>query len=342
MAQSRTQRFFRHGTLPQLRVFEAVARLGSFTRAGEETHIAQPTVSVHMKKLAETVGVPLVDQVGKRVRLTPAGEEVYTAARRVMQTFRELDETLADIAGMKAGRLRIATTTAGEYLLPPLLARFVERHPGIEVSLHVSRRDSVLERLARDDDDLYLLTNPPAGSELAADAILPNPLVAIAPVDHPLAREKNVSFRRFAEEPLLVREPGSSTRLSTEEVFASQGVAPKIRMVLGSSESIGGAMLAGLGVSLLHRYSLGFDIAARRLTVLDVQGLPHDGHWHVVRSPGKQLPRVAQAFVDFVVAEARQIFCDREAAHGVRLASSPRPARKQRRRSTDHPARADL
>src|SRR3954453_5152603 len=106
----RTERFFRHGTLPQMRVFEAVARLGSFTRAGEETHMAQPTVSVQMKKLAETVGVQLIEQVGKRVRLTAAGEELREACGRIFNTLVELDEAIADIRGLKAGKLRIATT----------------------------------------------------------------------------------------------------------------------------------------------------------------------------------------------------------------------------------------
>jgi DNA-binding transcriptional LysR family regulator len=302
-----------------MRVFEAVARLGSFTRAGEETHMAQPTVSVHMKKLAETIGTPLLEQVGKRVCLTAAGEEVYAAVRRIMQTFTELDATLADISGLKSGKLRIATSTAGEYLLPPLLAEFVKRHPGIDVSLHVSPRQTVLERLDRNEDDLYLLTNPPGGTELAADPILPNPLVALAPADHPLAGETQVSFARFAAEPLLVREHGSGTRLATEEVFALHGARPNVRMELGSTESIKEAMLAGLGVSLLYRYSLGFDIEARRLTVLDVEGLPYDGHWHVIHTPAKRLSSVARTFVEFATQEAGRIFAERESTRAPRL-----------------------
>src|SRR5512132_2877843 len=161
MPATRIQRYFRHGTLVQLRVFEAVARLRSFTRAGEETHMAQPTVSAHMNKLAATNGVPLVEHVGTRVRLTAAGEEVYAACGRVFGVFSELDQALGDIRGLRTGKLRIATTTSGEYLLPQLLAAFVKRHPGIDVSLHVNSRDAILARFADDADDLYLLTDPP-------------------------------------------------------------------------------------------------------------------------------------------------------------------------------------
>ena len=316
MPATRIQRYFKHGMLVQMRVFEAVARLGSFTRAGEETHMAQPTVSVHMKKLAETVGVPLVEHVGKRVRLTAAGEELNATCQRLFHVFSELDDAICDIRGLKAGKLRIATTTAGEYLLPPLLAQFLKKHPGIEVSLHVAARQAILERLAADTDDLYLLTNPPQSSTVIAHPILPNPLVALAPAHHRLAGEKNVSFQRFAKEQLLVREPGSGTRLATEEVFAQHGLKPSISMELGSNETIKEAMISGLGVSLLYRYSLGFDIDLRRLVVLDVMGLPRDGHWHFVHPVSKQLPFVAQTFVAFARKEARRIFDERVASSG--------------------------
>jgi DNA-binding transcriptional LysR family regulator len=312
MRSKRTERFFKHGTLPQMRVFEAVARLGSFTRAGEETHMAQPTVSVHMKKLAETVGSPLVHISSKRVELTAAGEALYGAVRRVMDTLKQLDESLAAIGEVKPATLRIATTTAGEYLTPPLLAQFLKEYPGVEVSLNVSPRSTVLERFARNEDELYLLTDPPGGPQIGAEPILPNPLVALAPWDHVLAGEKRVPFERFACEPLLVREPGSGTRLATDAAFSRHGLKPRIAMELGSSESIKEAMLSGLGVTLLHRYSLGSDIEARRLCILDVDGLPDDGHWHVIRSPAHELSPLAQSFVDFAIREAPRLVAERD------------------------------
>jgi DNA-binding transcriptional LysR family regulator len=308
MRTSKIQRFFRHGTLVQLRVFEAVARLGSFTRAGEELHMAQPTVSVHMKKLMETIGVPLVEHAGKRVRLTPAGEEVHATCGRIFGAFAALDHAIGDIKGLKSGKLRIATTTSGEYLLPRLLAEFVNRHPGIDVSLNVSRRETLLERVAADADDLYLITNPPVRSDVIAYPMLPNPLVALAPADHPLAKTRNIAFARFAEEPLLVRESGSGTRFAAEEIFVKHGSIPRIRMELGSNDAIREAMIAGLGVAILYRYSLGGDLSGRRLAVLDVQGLPHDGEWRLIRPASKQLSGIAEIFVAFARDEAKRLF----------------------------------
>jgi DNA-binding transcriptional LysR family regulator len=317
MPTSKIQRYFRHGTLTQLRVFEAVARLGSYTRTGEETHMAQPTVSVLMRKLAETVGVQVLERVGKRVRLTAAGEELYSACQSIFETFVQLDEAIADIRGLKAGKLRIATTTAGEYLLPQLLAPFVKRHPGIEVSLHVGARETVLERFTENADDLYLLTNPPSHGEIVLHPILPNPLVALAPATHPLATENNIAFKRFAREPLLVREPGSGTRLAVDDVFSRHALQPRISMELGSNEAIKEAMISGLGISLMYRYALGFDIESRRLAILDVEGLPKDGHWHFVHPCSKQLPFIAQTFVAFARKEAKRIFDERMAREAI-------------------------
>jgi DNA-binding transcriptional LysR family regulator len=326
MPTSKIQRYFRHGTLTQLRVFEAVARLGSYTRAGEETHMAQPTVSVHMKKLAETVGVQLLEQVGKRVQLTAAGEELYAACQSIFKIFIEVDEAIADITGLKAGKLRIAATTAGEYLLPQLLAEFVKRHPGIEVSLHVSARRTVLERLAANLDDLYLLTNPPQDGSLISHPILPNPLVALAPANHPLAAEANIAFKRFAREPLLVRESGSGTRLAVDEIFSRHGLRPLVSMELGSNETIREAMISGLGVALMYRYALGFDIEARRLVILNVEGLPKDGHWHFAHPAAKCVPFVAQTFLAFARREAQRIFDERIARDALgKIATSIEP-----------------
>src|SRR5262245_54091177 len=133
MRQSRIRRYLRHGMLPQLLVFEAIARHGSFTRAAEELHLAQPTVSGHIRKLTETVGVPLLEQIGKRVHPTTAGRELYAACREIFRTLEGVEDTLADLRGLAAGSLRIASGTAGKWLATRLLAAFGAAHPDVEV-----------------------------------------------------------------------------------------------------------------------------------------------------------------------------------------------------------------
>ena len=305
MRTSNIRRYLRHGMLPQLLVFESVARHGSFTRAGEELHLAQPTVSGHIRKLTDTVGLPLLEQVGKRVHPTAAGRELSSACRDIFSMLERVEGALADLRGLKGGTLRVASGTAGKRLAARLLAAFAETHPEVEVSLHVNCRRELLARLADNADDLYLFANPPEDSQVVAQRILPNPLVTLARADHPLAREKAIPFSRFAQESVLIREPGSGTRLMTERLFARHGLAPNIRMELGSDEAIVEAILAGLGVSILSRHALWRLSDQSVLAALDVDGVPPESHWHFVYPLGKQLSFAVQSFLDFARRNAR-------------------------------------
>jgi DNA-binding transcriptional LysR family regulator len=292
--------------LPQLLVFEAVIRHGSFTRAADELYLAQPTVSGHIRKLTDTVGLPLLELVGKRAHPTAAGREVYSACHDIFRRLEGVENALSDLRGLSGGMLRIASGTAGKWLATRLLAAFSEAHPEMAVSLHVNSRQGLLARLAENADDLYLFANPPEDGDIVSQRILPNPLVALARADHALATEKEVPLSRFAREPLLIREPGSGTRLLTERLFARHGLEPRIRMELGSDEAIIEAILAGVGVSILSRHSLGRLDHGAALAPLGVEGFPLQTHWHFVYPVGKQPSFAAQSFLDFARKEAHR------------------------------------
>ncbi len=198
MSQPNIHRYLRHGTLPQLRLFEATARLGSFTRAAQELHMAQPTASVQIKKLSETVGVPLFEQVGKRLYLTDAGRRLYESCQEVFRAFETLEESLARMRGLEAGRLRLAVSTTGMCFAPRLLGAFVAQHPAVETSMQAHNRQTLVERLARNEDDLYLFADAPEMEDVVAQELLPNPMVVLARDDHPLAGKKNIPFARLA------------------------------------------------------------------------------------------------------------------------------------------------
>jgi DNA-binding transcriptional LysR family regulator len=310
MPKSNIRCYIKHGTFPQLSVFEAVARLGSYTRAGEELYMAQPTVSVQIKKLTETVGLPLLEQIGKCAHLTDAGRELYAACQEIFQKFADVDDRLASLRGLKSGRLCLAVSTTGKYFAPRMLAAFIQRHPGIEVSLQIHDRETLLERMSKNTDDLYIFANPPQDGQVVIQKILPNPMVVFARADHPLAHQKNIPFERFAKEPFLMREPGSGTRMVAQQVFESHRVKPSIRMELSTNEAIKQAILAGLGVSILSRYTLGLDVEEDQLVALDVQGFPLEHHWYFSYPVGKQLSAVAQAFMQLVRNEAKQLVLD--------------------------------
>jgi DNA-binding transcriptional LysR family regulator len=305
MSQPNIQRYLRHGTLPQLRLFEASARLGNFTRAAQELHMAQPTASLQIKKLTETVGVPLFEQVGKRIYLTEAGRRLHASCQEVFRAFSSLEEGLVGMRALESGQLSLAVSTTGMSFAPRLLGAFIEAHPGVETSMQAHNRRTLEERLANNEDDLYLFADAPDREDVVAQELLPNPLVVLSRDDHPLAGERNITFERLASEPFLIREEGSGTRRITMRLFREHGLTPKVRMELGTNEAIKEAILAGLGVTIMSRHTFGLDPESSRYLCLDVQGFPLENHWYFVYPAGKQLSSTARAFLDFARAQAK-------------------------------------
>jgi DNA-binding transcriptional LysR family regulator len=289
-----------HVTLRQLRTFEAVARLKSFSRAAEELHVTQPTVSKQIRLLHEEVGLPLLEQIGKKVFLTEAGEQLYATCAEWLETWSRFEQTIADLKGIKQGRLRIAAVTTTKYFMPRLLGPFCAQYPGIDIALEVINRDRLLERLARNQDDLYIMGVPPEGLDIECEPFLENPLVVLAPASHPLTKRKRIAFADLANEPFIVRERGSGTRLTVERVFQERNVPLKIKMELGSNEAIKQAVAGGLGLAVLSQSTLSLDPGRQEITILKVEGFPIKRYWYVVRLRGKQLSVVARTFLDFL------------------------------------------
>lgn len=297
-----------HTTFRQLEIFEAIARLGSFTRAGEELHLTQPTISMQMKKLTDIVGTPLLEVIGKKVQLTDAGRELAQASREVFGILDRFTMSMAERQGMKKGRLKLMAITTASYFAPRLLGEFAKRHPGIEVSLKVTNREQVLASLADNLDDLYILGQPPEEIDVVAQPFMDNPLVVLAAPDHPLAGKKKIPLKRLAQEPWLMREPGSGTRKAIERLFAEHGLEIRPRLELGSNEAVKQAILAGLGISALSCHALTLH-QPDQFSVLDAQGFPIRRHWYAVYPASRQPSLVARAFIDFLLEQEMASAC---------------------------------
>ncbi len=297
----------KHATLHQLKVFEEVARSGSFTKAAEEMFLSQPTVSQQIKQLTKAVGIPLFEQIGKRIYLTDAGKEVLSVCKDISEKMSQLEMTLADLKGLKQGNLRLAVITTAKYFVPRLLGQFRHRYPGIKIALQVTNRKQVLDRLSENVDDLYILGQPPEGLDINLRPILENALVAIAPSDHPLAGEKNIPLQRLAQEPFIIREAGSGTRMAVEQFFAENRVEMNVEMEIGSNEAIKHAIVGGLGISVLSRHVLALEGTRGPLTILDVEGFPIQRHWYIVYPSTKQLSVVASTFLEYLLNEGKQM-----------------------------------
>lgn len=294
-------------TLRQLKIFDAVAHHLSFTRASKALHLTQPAVSMQIKQLEEEVGLPLFEQVGKKVFLTDAGEEMQRYANSILETLGEAREVFDEMRGLERGRLRIAVASTANYFVPQLLASFCQRYPGVRVSLDVTNRSRLLEALAENETDLVIMGKPPSGMDLVAESFMDNPLVAIAPPGHPLASEKDIPLKRLEEETFLVREKGSGTRSATERFFVEHGLSLPSTMEMSSSEAIKQGVEAGLGFGLLSLHTLEMELALKRLVILDVRELPILRKWYIMHRAGKRLSAVAQGFKDFVLKESASI-----------------------------------
>lgn len=317
----------RHTTFRQLEVFEAIARHGSFTRAAKELFLTQPTVSMQIKKLTEAVGLPLLEQIGKKTHLTDAGREVYACARGIAGQLDELESVLAGLKGVAGGRLRISVASTANYFMPKLLAAFYRRHPGVTVSLDVTNRETLLRQLGENSVDLVVMGQPPAELDIEAATFLDNPLVVVAPPRHPLATSKRIPLARLQEETFLVREPGSGTRVAMERFFAQRGIALHTGMEVGSNEAIKQSVQAGLGLGLLSRDTLDQELALGYLVILNVAEFPILRHWFVVHRKGKRLSPSAAAFKEYLLSEAHSL--TRRPAEDV---SVPRRRTKSTRR----------
>ena len=293
-------------TLHQLRLLLAVTREGSVSRAAQRLHLTQPTLSTQLRQLAEQVGLPLFERVGRRLHLTPAGEVVVASATRLEQELELLDETLAELRGDVVGRLRLAVVSTAETFIPRLLGDFRRERPAVEVSLVVLNRDAVIRRLADNLDDLYIMSRPPQAPPVVATPFLSNPLVVVAAAEHPLAGRETLQIEALAAEEFVLREPGSGTRQAAEHFFAAHGLALRPRLELGSNEAVKQAVAGGLGLSLLSAHALAHAVD-EGIAVLRVEGTPLPTQWQVVYPAGKRLSPLASAFLEFLRERAAEL-----------------------------------
>ncbi|SNX59889.1 DNA-binding transcriptional regulator, LysR family [Nitrosomonas ureae] len=296
-----------HLTLRQLKVFESVARHLSYSRAADELHLTQPAVSMQIKQLEDNIGLPLLEQLGKRIYLTEAGRELYQYSRSIAQQLADMEVALDELKGMERGKLNISVVTTANYFAPHLLAKFCQRYRGVTVSLNVSNREAVLKQLADNLIDLAIMGQPPENLDIDSESFMENPLVVVAPSDHPLCKERFIPVKRLAREIFLVREPGSGTRSAMERFFAAHKVAINKGMETDTTEAIKQAVQAGMGLGIMSLHTVELELETNRLKILNVQGFPIVRYWYVVNRKNKRLSSVANAFREFLLKEAEKL-----------------------------------
>ncbi|MFQ5802822.1 MAG: LysR family transcriptional regulator [Candidatus Methylomirabilales bacterium] len=295
-------------TVHQLRIFLTVARHRSYSRAAEDLYLSQPAVSIQIRELEQAIGAPLFERAGRNILLTEAGEALLPYAQRVHQVLDDARMVMEELQGLKRGRITLAAvSTAGAYVLPPILGLFREAHPGIVITLEVTNRSTLRHRLLQNEVDLVLMGRPPDGIPHVAEPFLPEELVVIAAPSHPLTRGRRIPVARLAREVFIQREVGSGTRLAVEEFFRQRNADIQSSFELGDNSAVKEGVAAGLGVAVLHRRAVQLDVTLKRLVILDVQGFPLKRQWHVVHRKEKQLSQATLAFKVFLLTSAEAV-----------------------------------
>jgi DNA-binding transcriptional LysR family regulator len=292
----------RHATLRQLKVFEAVARHLSFSRAAEELHLTQPAVSTQVAKLEGLAGNTLFEQLGKKIYLTPAGVELLRIGRAILLQFDAAEDAMAQFRGISGGRLDVGVISAGDYFFPRMLVEFAGRHPGVTLNFTVHNREGLLAHIAGNQTDLAIMVRPPAEGDVVALPFAPHPYVIVAAPTHPLAGLR-VTRERLMQEAFVVREKGSDTWKSMEDGLGADIARLRISMEIRSTETIKQAVMAGFGLSFLSAHTVSRELQSGSLAVLDVDGFPLMLNWYVVHLRDKRLLPVTQAFKDFLLED---------------------------------------
>lgn len=293
-------------TLKQLKLLDAIARHNSFTLAANEMYLSQPAVSLQIKKLEATIGQRLFDKNKNQIHLTQSGKIVLETARSIHD---KTEQMYADIEYLKdnvIGSLDIAVVTSAKYFLPQFLGEFLQLYPKVEPRLTVMNRATLLEALAEQRHNLYIMGQIPKSLNVEAQPFLENILEVVASPNHPLTQKKNISLSELTKQNFLIREKGSGTRKATDRIFAKQNLSITPYMELGDTGAIKNAVMANLGVAVLSRHSLSVEKQSKLIAILDVQNFPLHRHWYAIYPSQKSLSIVSRTFLDFLMTKEEE------------------------------------
>lgn len=283
-------------TFRQLRLFLALADTGSVSAAARATHVTQPTASMQLREVSDSVGVPLYEVISRRVHLTEAGLDLAKTARVIASEWEAFDQKIDGMKGLTRGKLRVAVVSTAQYFVPRLLGSFCADYPEIDIALEVQNRDGVVARLRDNLDDLYIMSMPPKDIDVEDQIFMPNPLVVIAASTHPMVKRRSVELRELSDQRFILRERGSGTRMAVDAHFRQLKFTPNVRLEMGSNEAIKEAVAGGLGMAIISSHALHGQAAEHGVSALKVKGFPVNSNWHVVHLKGKLLSPIAREF----------------------------------------------
>ena len=294
-------------TIRQMQILVAAVDAQSFARAAEQLHVSPAAVSFQIKQIEQASGFALFERIGKRAVLSEAGCALLGYARTVLRAAQDADALLGALRSGTAGSLTIGLISTSKYIVPHLLARFQASHPGVAIHLRDGNRSEVVAGLERGETDLGVMGQPPANSDLAAEVFAAHPSVLVGAPSHPLARRRRIAPEAIAAEAFIAREEGSGTRRLMEGFAAASGIALRVAMTSSSNETIKQAVMAGMGIALLSRHTVGLELGLGLLRVLPVDGFPLMRSWFVAHRRAMPLLPVHRDLRDFLLEHGQSV-----------------------------------
>jgi DNA-binding transcriptional LysR family regulator len=279
----------RNVTIRQLQMFVSAAETGSFTRAADKLRVSPAAVSFQIKQIEDLSGFALFERIGRRVTTTDAGAALLGYARTVLQALQDADHSLQALQGVIGGRVKLGAVSTAKYIVPHMLARFSEAYPKVAIDLRFGNRRQIATALQQGEIEVAVMGRPDEDADVAAESFAVHPSVLVASPTHPLAGAADLEVRDLAGIGLIAREEGSGTRLLMEHLCAQAGIAPRIAMTTDSNETIKQAVMAGMGVAVLSRHTIGLELALGLLKTLPMEGFPLQRAWFVAYRRGMPL-----------------------------------------------------
>jgi len=284
-------------TLHQLKIFQAVARLKSITKAAETLNMTQPAVSIQLKNLQDQSDISLTEVIGRQLYITDFGQELISIVEKILVDIDTVQHTMRAYKGILSGKLRVAGVSTGKYIMPYFLNDFLEKYQAVELVLDITNRGKVIESLVKNEVDFALVSVLPTKIEVEEEILMPNKLLFISRTDHTWQPKDDKTFSHI---PLIHREEGAGTRLIIDNYFEQLHTTPKVRLTLTSSEAVKQAVLAGLGVAALSVFSLKNELAKEEVKILPLAGFPLHSEWRLIWLKNKRLSPVCRAYLDFI------------------------------------------
>jgi LysR family transcriptional regulator for metE and metH len=297
--------WLRQLTLKQMRGFEAVVNAGSVSSAAKTLHLTPPAVSLQLRDLEDTTGIPLLERSEAGLAPTLAGRELFDMIQQINEVMARFAENITEMKGIDHGVVSVGVVSTARYFAPMVLAEFMRIYQDIKIQLQVGNRDTTMEKLENMELDFAITGLPPDHFEVKKEFISNHPQIIIAAPDHPLANHKRISLSELKEETFLLREQGSGTRSVADKLFSRIKGLPKSGLEFGSNETIKQAVMAGMGIAVISAHTVAAELKERRLVALDVKGTPINRKWFVVKHANKRFLPSAEALWNFVARNGK-------------------------------------